>query len=116
MAFQIPDKVVNSKAEECDWIEGTLHQLQDYITCYCKDGRLTPNSKVYTFESHLNLAIQYAGGTVGDLLNDLDRYIAQGHGDDRWVFDRDDGWHDHVVGLILYRRKLLIQVEPGWQD
>jgi hypothetical protein len=117
--FVVPKRICEVEPDDPDF-SGTQNEIRDTILDYLEDGGVTRTSPVYTFDiGGTNTAVRYPG-TVGDLLNDLERYIATGHGNSLWQFDREDGWHDPVVCLAVYRRGsrwiLLIGVEPGYQD
>lgn len=116
--FQVPYRIANMECEDSDF-GGTINELRDAILDFIEAGGITRSSPVYTFDITTRTAVKY-GGTVGDLLDDLERWVVGGHGDARWQFDRDDGWHDPVVSLISYQRRsgwvLLVEVEAGYQD
>jgi len=116
--FSVPYRIANMECEDSDF-SGTINEIRDAILRFIKVGGITRSSPVYTFDITTKTAVKYPEA-VGDLLDDLERWIAKGHGDDRWQFDRDDGWHDPVVSLISYHRRsgsvLLVEVEAGYQE
>lgn len=116
--FPVPYSVAHMESEESDF-DGTINEIREAILGFIEVGGITRSSPVYTFDITTNTAVKYAA-TVGDLLLDLEHWIAEGHGEARWQFDRDDGWHDPAVSLISYHRRsgwvLLVEVEAGYQE
>ena len=90
-------------------IRECLAALKEYLDF--DDGVLFKTSPVYTFEENDEYA-QPNRGNITSIVNDLERFLGEGHGEALWLQCRDDGWQDSVTGLIVYDGSVLIEVEP----
>src|SRR5262245_29689855 len=91
------------EADDDTEFDGTILDIHATIRRYVRKRYITRKSHVYIHDAdyevtECNYGHKYPG-TVGDLLDDLDRYIGEGHAASWWQIDRDDGWHDRVVSV-----------------
>lgn len=116
---KIPREVHHSETPD---FKATIREIRDLIEDYMEDG-LRPGAGVYSFDAYVVPypdQAQKERWNVRELVAQLYELVEQGHGEDGWQFNCDDGWHD-VIGLVACVRSgnrwvLLLGFGESYQD